>query len=79
MQDVKKEVTTMKNRMTVKEAAKEMEVCQQFVREGLKAGRLPFGTAVKRAGSTKYAYYINPEQFKKYMAGEIIHYQFERS
>lgn len=52
------------NRMTVADAAKLMNVTQQFVRIGLQTGRLPFGYAVKMSG--QYTYFISPEKFTEY-------------
>lgn len=60
----------MNNRMTVKEAAKLMGVCPQFIRVGLQQDRLPFGTAVKM--STRWTYYINRKEFFAYISNTIM-------
>ena len=52
-------------RITIEKAAKQMNVCQQFVRIGLQRGVLPFGVALKM--SNNYTYYIYPEKFKEYI------------
>lgn len=52
-------------RMSVKEAAEKMQVCQQFIRVGLQRGLLPFGTAVKM--SSIWTYYISPQKFNEYI------------
>lgn len=51
----------MKNRLTVSETARLMGASEQFVRQGLQLGKLPFGYAVKM--SSKWTYYISPVKF----------------
>ena len=58
----------MKKSLTVSEAARVMGKSNQFIRLGLQTGKLPFGVAIKT--STKYSYYINPDQFWEYVGGE---------
>lgn len=53
--------------MTVKEAARLMGKSEQFVRIGLRNGRLPFGTAVKM--SQRWTYYINRKRFEDFIGG----------
>lgn len=60
-------MNTEKN-MPVKDAAKKMDVSQQFVRVGLQRQLLPFGTAVKL--SSKWTYYISPPKFYEYIGGQ---------
>lgn len=55
-------------RVSVSEAAAQMGVTPQFLRMGLRAGRFPFGTAVKM--DKRWSYYINAARFERYMAGE---------
>ena len=45
-------------KMSVSEAAKLLEVSEQFVRCGLRQGVFPFGFAVKESPN-RYTYYIN--------------------
>lgn len=52
------------NSLTVRQAAKLMNKCEQFIRVGLQRGILPFGYAVKM--STHYTYYISPQKFTEY-------------
>ena len=59
------------NKITVPEAAKIMGKSEMFIRIGLQRGLLPFGTAMKFKGSTKYNYYIYPEKFKEYIGGNV--------
>ena len=44
-------------------AAKVMKKDQQFVRQGILQGLLPFGVAFKKEGSSQYDYYISPMKF----------------
>ncbi len=50
--------------VSVAKAAAIMGKSEQFVRRGLIAGILPFGTAVK--GKSKYSYHISPKLFMDY-------------
>jgi predicted DNA-binding protein (UPF0251 family) len=52
-------------KITIKKAAEIMQTSQQFIREGLKSGKLPFGTAVNPHG--KHIYYISPKLFYDYV------------
>ena len=52
-------------KIPVKVAATIMNKSAQFVRRGLIAGKLPFGTAVKGIGKN-YSYYISPKLFMEY-------------
>lgn len=54
-----------KNNISIAEAAKHMGKSQQFVRIGLQRDKFPFGTAIKM--SSKWTYYINPQQFENYI------------
>jgi hypothetical protein len=56
--------------MKIDEVAKILDKSPQFVRIGLQRGLLPFGTAVKMPGSSRYTYHINERQFYKYIKGE---------
>ena len=47
-------------------ATKIMKKDQQFIRQGIIQGILPFGTAFKKNGSTHYDYYISPRAFWEY-------------
>lgn len=55
-------------KITIPEAAKIMGVTPMFLRIGLRNGKFPFGTAIKFR--KRWSYYINPERFEKWMAGE---------
>lgn len=55
-----------KNRITIDEAAALLGKEKVFIREGIKDGRLPIGTAYKKPGSSRYSYYISPKLFWEY-------------
>lgn len=57
-------------KVSVREAALKMGKTPSFVRIALQQGRMPFGTAVKT--SSKWSYYINPEQFNEYIGKDGI-------
>ena len=42
-------------------AARIMRKDQQFIRQGIIQGILPFGVAFKKEGSSQYDYYISPQ------------------
>ena len=54
--------------MNVREAAKILNVSQEFVRIGLQQQRLPIGTAVKM--SSKWTYHISEKKLYEYIARE---------
>lgn len=55
----------MNQNVTVSEAARVLGKSNQFVREGLKRGILPIGTAVKM--SSKYTYHISRKRLEDYL------------
>lgn len=55
--------------LTVNEAAKMMGVTGDFLREALKQEKFSFGAAVKM--KKRYAYYINPAAFERYLKGDL--------
>ena len=63
-------------KITVSEAARQMGVTQEFIRMGLRQGRLPFGAAVKMKG--RWSYYINKTAFNTYINGAITYPKLER-
>lgn len=52
-------------KVSVVKAAAIMGKSAQFVRCGLRAGKLPFGTAYKLTGKS-YSYHISPKLFMEY-------------
>jgi hypothetical protein len=63
-------MSKLEQKITVPEAAKIMGVTPMFLRIGLRNGKFPFGTAIKFR--KRWSYYINPERFEKWMAGEDL-------
>lgn len=59
----------MSKSITIKETAKLLHKSEMFVRIGLQRGLLPFGVAIKT--SSKYSYYINPQQLEKYLGVDL--------
>ena len=58
----------MNQNVSIHEAAKLLGKSQQFVREGLKSGILPIGTAVKM--SSKWTYHVSRRKLNEYI-GEV--------
>lgn len=56
-----------KQNITIKKAAKLMGKSEMFIRIGLQRKLLPFGTAIKLDGKSKYSYHISPKLFKEYL------------
>lgn len=51
-------------RIKVSDAARLMGVSEQFIRIGIRTGRLPIGEAVKL--SSRWTYYISPKRFEDF-------------
>ena len=60
----------MDGRVTVAEAAKRMGKSPLFVREAMKRGLLPIGTALQMPGSTKWTFHISPAKLDEYLNGD---------
>lgn len=54
--------------MKVKDAAKLLNKSEMWVRCGLRAGKLPFGTAVKT--SSRWSYHISDNKLYEYLGKE---------
>ena len=54
-------------RVSVTEAARRMGKSPLFVREAMKQGLLPIGTALQMPGSTKWSYHISPGKLEAYL------------
>lgn len=59
----------MNNRLSVRDAAKLMQVSEQFIRIGLQREKLPFGYAIKT--SRYWTYYISPTKFTEFTGIQI--------
>ena len=57
-------------KVTVAEAARMLGKSSIFVREGIKRGVLPIGTAMQMPGSTKWSFHISPGKLEAYLKGE---------
>ena len=58
------------NTVTVKEAARRLDVSEETIRAGLISKDLPIGSAVKRERS--YSYIIPRDRFERYCSGEDL-------
>lgn len=56
-------------KVTVAEAARRMGKSTLFVREGMRRGVLPIGTAMQMPGSTKWSFHISPAMLDAYLNG----------
>lgn len=54
-------------KIKIKDAARIMEVSEQFVRIGLQRKLFPFGFAIRLYLEQKYTYFISPARFAEYM------------
>lgn len=60
----------MSGRVTIKEAAEKLGCSQLTIQYALRENLLPFGTAFKREGSTRWTYLIYRKKFEEYV-GEM--------
>ena len=56
--------------VSIKEAARLLNISQQMLRIGLQQNAFPFGIAIKIKDSSKYTYYINRNQLNQYLKSE---------
>lgn len=56
--------------VSIKEAARLLNISQQMLRIGLQQNAFPFGVAIKIKDSSKYTYYINRNQLNQYLKSE---------
>ena len=56
-------------RISVSDAARFMGVSEQFIRIGIRTGRLPIGEAVKL--SSRWTYYISPARLEDFTGKKI--------
>lgn len=61
-----KEINFSKATLTVAEASCIMKKNKNFIRNGLRNGKLPFGTAFQLEKSCRYNYYISAHKFWEY-------------
>ena len=60
-------------KVTVAEAARMMGKSSLFVREAMKRGLLPIGTALQMPGSEKWTFHISPAKLDAYLNGGQNH------
>lgn len=58
-------------KITTAQAAKLMGKSAVFVREGMKRGALPIGSAVQMPGSSKWSFYISPMMLAAYLGTDV--------
>lgn len=68
----------MATKITVTEAAEMMNVNPQFIREGLKAHRLPIGVACLMPGG-RWSYLIYKEHVQLFLDGKLRRCPYEKS
>ena len=54
-------------KITTAKAAELMGKSALFVREGMRRGELPIGTAIQIEGSSKWSFYVSPPMLAAYM------------
>lgn len=59
-------------------AAKLLDVSQNYIRVGLRDGRLPFGTAVQISNG-KWTFQISPGLLREYITGSSLKNYFEEN
>lgn len=57
-------------KLTIKEASKEMQISEQFLRILIREGKFPWAKATRIKEKGRWAYWINEEAFYRYMRGE---------
>ena len=61
--------TTVKEKVTIKQAAEELGLNQEMLRYMMQAKRLPIGEAFKKPGSQRWVYIIYRDWLDRYKAG----------
>lgn len=61
--------------INVNVAAEIMKKDAEYIRQGLITGKLPFGCAFKKNGSSRYDFYISPKLFYEYTGYDINDYK----
>lgn len=58
-------------KITTAQAAKLMGKSAVFVREGMKRGALPIGSAVQMPGSSKWSFFVSPTMLADYLGVDV--------
>ncbi len=64
-------IFTKEDKLTTAKVARILKKSDEFIRVCLQKGLFPFGYAVKLPGRKKYNYYINTEEFNKYIGNNV--------
>lgn len=56
-------------RMTIKQASRQMQISEQFLRVLIRRGKFEWATATQIRDGGRWTYWINEEAFKRYMEG----------
>jgi len=56
-------------KLTIKEASKEMQISEQFLRVLIREGKFSWATATRIKDKGRWTYFINEAGFRKYMDG----------
>lgn len=59
------------NKITTAKASKLMGKSAVFVREGMKRGALPIGSAVQMPGSRKWSFFVSPTMLADYLGVDV--------
>lgn len=62
-------VKSLPERPCVFEVSRALQMSEEAIRLGLQTGALPFGVAIRREGSSKYAYYLFRDKILRWMNG----------
>ena len=57
-------------KITIKEASKEMQISEQFLRILIRKGHFPWATATQIKDQGRWTYWINEAGFRRFMKGE---------
>lgn len=57
-------------KITIKEASKEMQISEQFLRTLIREEKFPWATATRIQPNGRWTYFVNEAGFRKYMDGE---------
>ena len=58
-------------KLTIKEASREMQISEQFLRILIRRGKFPWATATQVKDNGKWTYWINEQAFRRYMDGDV--------
>lgn len=71
MKNISMERNTSMGKITIKEASREMQISEQFLRVLIREGKFPWATATRIKENGRWTYFVNEAAFRKYMDGEL--------